>query len=115
MKVYAAPEHIALPETNWSNYNRKEEEKKEEAYIQSIKEWAIAEGFNGPRTGEIYSTPMADGYANYVFCDGGRKSFLVHLKFHDGWHSRDVEFLPKSEILKRIDQRKNMAKLFGSS
>jgi hypothetical protein len=44
--------------------------------------------------------------------DKGRGGILIHLPYGDAWQSRDVQFLPKSEIVRRIEADKKLAKLF---
>lgn len=101
MKVYSAPEELPY-EVDYQNYDFKVQMQKEEDHKKSLKEWLISSGMVGPNTGRIFSTPKADGYANYMFADGGKTCFLVHLPYGDGWHDPDVQYLPKREVLKRI-------------
>jgi hypothetical protein len=111
MKVYGTPEHIKLT-PDYSNYNRVEEQRKEDEYKAAIKQWLVSEGYTGPHTGEIIRFGVADGYAQYMFADGGRRSFLVHLDIGDAYQYRDVEYIPKAEILRRIERSKTS--LFAS-
>lgn len=112
MKVYAAPTEIALPEPDYSNYNHEVQLKREEDYKQAIKDLLLSQGFTGKHTGDILYIPMGDGAAEYMFADG-KKSFLIHLPIGDAWDSRDVQFLPKKEVIRRLVSRKNMTKLFS--
>jgi hypothetical protein len=107
MKVYACPDECQFPEPDYSNYNPDNERKREEEHQLKLKQWLADAGYTGPYTGEIYSTPRADGYANYMIGDKGRSGILIHLPYGDGWDSPDVEYLPKAEIIKRIKQRKS--------
>ena len=114
MKVYTAPDTISPPEYDYNlKYDREKELKKEEDYKNAIKDWLLNQGFTGKLTGEIFCTPMGDGYAQYMFADGGRKSFLIHLNIGDAWDCRDVAFLPKKEVIRRMESRKGLAKLFS--
>lgn len=106
MKVYSLPEELetTLPilSLNWKEYAAAEKE-----HAASVKAWLIDNGFTGLKTGHELLIPIADGHACYMFADArgtgsGQKSFLVHLPYGDAWHSRDVEFLPQSEVLKRL-------------
>jgi hypothetical protein len=114
MKVYSLPEELEFEAPDYTNYNREREEAREAAHKEKIKEWLVEQGFDGDRTGETVSFPVADGYAQYMFADKGRSSYLLHLPYGDAWHYRDVEFLPKTEIVKRIEQQKNIASIFAS-
>ena len=112
MKVYALPEHIKY-EPDYSGYNWDAECKLRADIEAKLKAWLIENGADGPYTGEVVRFGVADGYANYMFADYGRRSALIHLPFGDAWHYGDVEFLPKKEILKRLEQQKRMSKLYG--
>lgn len=113
MKVYGAPEGIKLT-PDYSNYNREAERQKEEAYKASIKAWLLSEGYTGPLTGEIASFPVADGYAQYMYADAGRKSCLIHLDIGDAWSYQYIERLTKADIVQSINRNKNLKKLFGN-
>lgn len=112
MKVYGLPEHLEY-KPDFSNYNFEAESKREEEIKVQLKEWLVEQGYTGPHTGEIASFGVADGYASYMFADGGRQSCLIHLPFGDAYQYQDVRFLPKAEVLKRISQRKRLAAMFG--
>lgn len=110
MKVYSLPKELPY-EVDYTNYDFKVVEQKEKDHQESLKNWLIESGMSGPNTGRIYSTPRADGYANYMFADGGATCFLIHLPYGDGWHDPDVQYIPKKEILKRMDQMELRPKL----
>ena len=105
MKVYGVPEEVPLAEIDYSNYDPKAVYEAEKQHEKDLVSFLKSCGYTGPNTGRIYSTPRADGYANYMFADAGRQSVLIHLPYGDSWHDPDVEFIPKREILKRIAQR----------
>ncbi len=111
MKVCAPPDEVPWSEPDYANYDPAKEARREEEHRIALKEWLIKAGYDGKYTGEILSEPMADGYANYMMADKGRSSFLVHLPYGDAWDSRNVEFLPRAEVIKRIERKKNWAKI----
>jgi hypothetical protein len=118
MKVYGAPESISKP--SWPQpFNHKQYDENCKAYRAEIVTWLQGLGYTGPLTGRIVAFGVADGSAQYLFADGGRKSFLVHLQEVDGYQYRDVEFLPKAEIIRRLQKREGdpgyVPPLFGSS
>lgn len=113
MKVYAAPEHIKLPNPDYSNYNRDAETKKESEYVAHIKDYMVEQGYTGERTGEIARFPFADGYAQYMFADAGRQSCLIHLALGDAWSYPYIERLTRKDIIDELDRAKKMKKLFG--
>lgn len=88
----------------------KELELQKEHQIQ-LEAWLRKNGWNGKNTGKIARFRVADGYAAYMMADGP-KSVLVHLPYGDRYHYRDVEFLPKKEVLKRIEAHEKLAKFF---
>ena len=114
MKVYGIPKEVAYPEPDYANYDFDRERRREDAHRKTLKKWLKDNGYKGKRTGEIARFPMADGYACYMLADG-RRSALIHLPYGDAWHYRDVEFLPKKEVLRRIDADKALAKIFSDA
>ncbi len=113
MKVYAAPEHIQTPA--WpSPFNHDQYSKNCDAYRAEIRKWLSENGYTGEYSGEVIQFGVADGYAQYMLADGGRRSFLIHLDEVDGYQYRDVEFLPKREIIKRIEQQRKFKEFWNS-
>jgi hypothetical protein len=113
MKVYAVPEQVHFAEPDYTNYDSRREEQRETEHKQRLKDWLVAEGYNGEHTGEVVRFSVADGYAQYMLADKGRNSFLVHLPYGDAYQYRDVQYLPREEILKRLEQERNLQSLFG--
>ena len=113
MKVFSCPTEIAVPQIDFANFNREKMLADEQAHQQAVKTHIINLGYNGPKTGETVSFPVADGHALYMFADGGAKSALIHLPYGDAYNYRDVEFLPRKEILKRIDQQAALNEIFS--
>ena len=112
MKVYTCPAEVVLPETDFHNYDFKKRRAEEEAHCEQLKAWLVKAGYTGKRTGDILRVPRGDGYAQYMLADG-RKSCLIHLPYGDAWDSPDVQFLPKAEVLRRIDGEKKLASIFA--
>jgi hypothetical protein len=112
MKVYALPNEVPAPETDYRNYNREKEVARENEHMRKLAEWLRKAGYTGKRTGEIVRFGVADGYALYMLADG-KKSALIHLPYGDAYNYNDVVYLPKKEILRRIDADKAMTKLFA--
>lgn len=110
MKVYACPKECPAPEPDYKNYDFAKEQKRQEEHTAKLRAWLIQQGYSGKYTGEIYQAPRGDGYALYMIGDGGRKFCLIHLPYGDAWDDPDVQYLPKAEIIKRIERRKNWAK-----
>ena len=113
-KIYGPPASIARPTFDFTNFDLDRHQEKINAYHAEIKDWLVKEGgATGPHTGRIYSEPVADGRASYMVMDGPvRKFALVHMDYDDGYQSQNVEFLPKSEIISRIDKSERLAELF---
>ncbi len=114
MKVYACPPDVPAPEVDYSNYDRAKVERDEEAHTAQLKTWLQMRGYDGPNTGRIFSSPIADGYASYLFADGkgARESILVHLPYGDAYMDRNASFLPEEEVLARIEADDRMREVF---
>ena len=108
MKVYALPGELPVPEFSFDG----DWAAREEAHRESVRAWLKQAGYTGKHSGKVLRIPYADGYAEYMLADG-TKSFLFHLPYGDGYDSRDVNFLPKKEVLARIEQQERMDALFN--
>jgi len=106
MKIYSCPDEVPAPKVDYSaKYDRAKEDAAEKKHMADLAKWLKKSGYTGKYTGEIYRQQIADGYAAYMFGDGS-KSCLIHLPYGDGYHARDVEFVPKKEIIARIERDK---------
>lgn len=115
MIVYSCPKECPAPEPDYSdNYDSKKEQEREDQHREKLKAHLNKMGYTGKHTGKIIRFGVADGHAEYMLADGptAAKSFLVHLPYGDAWEYRDVRFIPKKEILKRISADEKLAKLF---
>lgn len=101
MKVFRLPKDVPAPVVDYSFYNREKEASAEKEHCEKLKAFLIRNGYTGKHTGELVTFPVADGYAVYMMAEGSR-SCLIHLPYGDGYHYRDVSFLPKAEIIRRI-------------
>lgn len=115
MKVYGCPKEIPEPVIDYKNFDLAKMQAAEDAHAAALKAHLIGKGYTGKHTGEILAVPYADGHACYMFADGGRKSVLIHLPYGDAWNNPDVQFLPKTEVLRRIQARKGLAALFAKA
>lgn len=115
MKIYSCPKELAFAEPDYLNFDLEKEQAREEKHSADLKAWLIAAGYDGRHTGRIYSTPVADGHASYMFADKGRGGALIHLPYGDAYQSRDIQFLPKAEILKRMESADRLAEMFRST
>jgi hypothetical protein len=113
MKVYSLPDELPAPEPDYLNFNLKTEEVKIQAHKEALKAWLVKAGYTGKNTGETLSFPVADGHAQYMLAEG-KSSILLHLPYFDGYAYPDVAFLPKKEILTRIDIEKKRRNFFAS-
>jgi hypothetical protein len=111
MKVYKCPTEVPPPTPDYTNFDLEKELAEEKEHQTKLKAWLIKNGYTGKNTGKIVSFGVADGHAQYMLAEG-KKSLLIHLPYGDAWQYRDVEFLPKKEILKRIQAEENLAALF---
>ena len=117
MKIYCLPKELPAPEVVYSNYNHALELQKEKSHQEKLELHLKKIGFNGPLTGKVYKTPMGDGYACYMFADATaspyqRRSGLVHLPYGDGYNDPNVQYIPKKEIVARMEADEKLAKHF---
>src|SRR3989304_3088397 len=101
MKIHCLPTEVPAPTPNYTNYDSVKEIAAENKHMADLKAWLKKVGYTGKYTGEIYKEQIADGYALYMVADGGRNFALIHLPYGDGYDSRNVQFLPKKEIIAR--------------
>lgn len=111
MKVYVLPKEVPAPKPDYSNYDHAKETAAEAKHMADLKVWLKKAGYNGKYTGEIYREGVADGYALYMVADGA-KSCLIHLPYGDAYQARDVQFVPKKEIFRRIEADKKFSAMF---
>ncbi len=112
MKIFTCPKEVPAPKADYENYDGCKELAKEEKHMADLKAWLKKVGYTGKHTGEILKEPVADGYALYMVADGP-KFCLIHLPYGDAYQSRDAAFLPKKEILRRIEVEKKFRALFA--
>lgn len=112
MNIFSLPSELPAPEVDYRNYNASVEAAMEQKHQKQLKNWLIEHGYNKPLTGEILREPHGDGHALYMVADAGHQWGLMHLPYGDAYHSPNVEFLPKSEVKKRILREKERASLF---
>jgi hypothetical protein len=112
MKVHSCPNDIPAPTVDYNHYDQDSVDAAEAEHQTKLKAWLKANGYPGGHTGEIFSTPFADGAAQYMFADGP-KPCLIHLPYGDAWNNPDVKFLPKREVLNRIKKSAALAALFA--
>jgi hypothetical protein len=113
MKVYGMPDELraTLPKFDLKA-PYEEHQAKENAHQKTVEAWLRAHGWDGKNTGKTVSFPAGDGSAVYMLAEG-KTSALIHLPYGDGWQYRDAKFLPKSEILKRIDSAAKLSSMFA--
>jgi hypothetical protein len=113
MKIFNCPKEVPAPKPDYSSrYNRAAEIRAEDKHKTDLMEWLQRAGYTGKQTGKVYRDQVADGYALYMVADGP-KSCLIHLPYGDAYHSRDASFLPKKEIIRRIEARRDFVNRFN--
>ena len=111
MKIYSCPKEVPPPTPDYSNYDHAKVDADEEKHMADLKAYLKTMGYKGKLTGEIYREGVADGHASYMIADG-RPFALVHLPYGDAYQSRNVGFLTKKEIVRRMESEKKFAALF---
>jgi hypothetical protein len=112
MKVYDVPQELPWTQPDYRNFDFKAEQAREEKYEADLKQWLIGQGYTGKHTGNLVRFQIADGYAVYMIADAPRQSCLIHMPYGDCYHYPDVKYLPKSEIIKRVDALKALKEIF---
>jgi hypothetical protein len=112
--IYKAPEHIKLPDLDFSApYG--EYAKKEEAYRDELRAWLKKNNFTEKEAGKCITIPMADSHAEYMVIKLKGGVELFHLELMDAWDSEFAELLTAEKVRDMIRRDENMAKLFGGS
>lgn len=102
MEVYGCP--IDEPVIDYSNFDLNEMFRIEKEHAVKVKEHLISLGYTGKHTGKMYSTPIADGMAQYMYANKGAKGILIHLPYGDAWSCPNVQHLPKKVIVGRLQE-----------
>lgn len=110
--IYDAPQELEVPKIDFANFNRLEQDKKDEKYLADLKANLASLGWTGKNAGEIIKFPVADGYAMYMVVSM-RPLQLVHIPLWDAWHWQFAHLLTAKEVQQQIDGGKKLAKLFG--
>ena len=113
IKLYALPREVPAPVVDYRNYDHTKVQIQEEQHMTKLADHLKKVGYTGKHTGQIYTESVADGYAIYMVAEGSRSAFgLVHLPYGDGYQARNVGYLSKTEVLRRIDADKRFRALF---
>lgn len=115
MKIYSCPKEVLFGEPDYANFDIDKERAREETHSADLKSRLLNAGFDGPHTGRIHSVPVADGHASYMFADKGQDSALIHLPYGDAFQARDVQFVPRTEIIKRMDAADRLSEIFRTA
>jgi hypothetical protein len=111
LKVYGCPEGYEIPEFDFDSNWQKDETDHKARLTKHLRD----SGHLG-ETGGTFGFGVADGSAQYMFVEGGghygKRAFLIHLAYGDGYSYRGVENFPKSEILRMVKQNKAHENLF---
>lgn len=113
-KIYSAPKEIKEPTFNFKNFNYKEHQKKEDKYIADLKAYLAEKGYTGKNAGETISFPVADSQAVYMVISM-RPLQLMHVPIGDAWSFQYIERLTAKDVQQKIDQRRNIEKLFSQN
>ena len=111
MKIYSSP--VPFEGSDYFDYNPAVELAREDAHKGALLVWAKANGYDGKNSGKIFRENVADGYAQYMVVEGGSKFALIHLPYGDGYRSANVQYLPKAEVLRRVDHAGRLATFFA--
>lgn len=114
MKVCGLPPECPWikPDYSVKGFDWDGEMKRESEHSERLATWIRKSNWNGPYSGGIVSFGVADGSALYMLADG-KHSYLFHLPYGDGYQYRDIKFLPKTEIVRRLKQQDHLKKIFN--
>ena len=115
MKVYAVPDAIKVPEFQDCMVNGSFDPAKydtsNDRFFDDLEAELRRMGYTGKRTGKLWRSPMADGYAIYMVAEKGSTMVLIHCPIGDAWCLPEWQTrgLTRAEVIKRVDA----PKLFG--
>jgi len=109
-KIYGGVQGITKPEIG-SGFDFKDYEKRTEAYVDKVKEYAKQNG-NCPEAGKEISFGVADGMARYVVLSL-KPVQLIHLDVYDGYQFQYVNRLTAKDVLDELKRRESLEKLFS--
>ena len=112
-EIYDVPEEIKIPEMKFENFNLKEWQEQVEKFYKDLKQHLLNLGWVGKHVGETINFPVADGKAEYMVFSLEPVVQLVHLPIGDAWEFEYAHLLNKTEVLKKIQQQKALAEMFG--
>lgn len=111
--VYNPPDELPWADPDYNNYDYRAEQVREDAYAKQLAEWCKTRN-KGDCVGEIVSTGVADGYAQYmVECEKPLR--LIHLPFGDKYSGGLIweRGLRIADVRQMVKRDRNP--LFGSS
>ena len=106
--IYASPEHIKVPELNFSDVQGWK--KDEERFTKELRAFCKENG-SGSYAGEIVRIPHADSYAVYMVASL-KPVEMIHMPIGDAWDSPYAELMNAKSIKQNVDGAKNLSKLF---
>jgi hypothetical protein len=107
--IYSAPKEIKLPKLDFTDmqvYN-----KDCERYVSDLVKHIKDMGYKGKNVGEIVRFAVADGYAEYMVLSM-KPMKLIHIPLGDAYEFQYAHLMTASEINKKLEGQKIMAKLF---
>jgi len=111
-EIFKAPSAVALPETDWSNYNQETYEANENKYLAELVSYINDMGYKGKNVGEVLRIPECDGHAQYMVMSM-KPVRLIHLELGDAWGSQFAELLTAKKVNEMLNADKKMKELFG--
>ncbi|WP_285905119.1 hypothetical protein [Pseudodesulfovibrio pelocollis] len=113
MKIYSCPASLEFT-YDYSKYFAEGYSKAEEEHKTQLLQFLKDAGYTGENTGRIYKEPVADGYAMYMYADTPTgKAILIHLPYGDSYSSMNAQYVPKEEILRRIEADEQIDAMFS--
>jgi len=109
MPVYSSPKEVKVPKLDFKDIPKYEKEC--DQYLVDLKEWCNNRN-PSENVGEIISFAVADGSAQYMVA-ALKPIQLIHIEIWDAYSYPDVSKYKAKDILLKIQQQKNLVKLFS--
>jgi hypothetical protein len=112
-KIYSVPKSINVPQlvvNGKFDYNDYQE--RVDKFYKELAALLREHSLQNEYIGEVIQFPVADGYAFYMVA-GLNPVELIHLPIMDGWDFQYANRLTSKDIREKVEQQKNLKKLFG--
>jgi len=112
-KIYSVPKSINVPQLVVNGkFDYKDYQERVNKFYEELAAVLKKHNPDGECVGEVIQFPVADSYAFYMVV-GLKPVELVYLPIMDGWDFQYANRLTAKDIREKVEQQKNLKKLFG--